>query len=50
MRGVHCLYAYAEILGVHFVPDDPDVIVASAFKAGHSERKLWTLMPYGATL
>jgi hypothetical protein len=39
MRRVHCLYCHALILGVHDVPDDPDVFVLYAHKACHSERR-----------
>ena len=39
MRQVRCLYCHALILGVQYVPDDPDVFVLYAHKTCHSERK-----------
>jgi hypothetical protein len=39
MRQVRCLYCHALILGVHYVPDYPDVFVLYAHKTCHSERK-----------
>jgi hypothetical protein len=48
MRCVHCLYCHAPILGVQYVPDYPHVFMLYAYKACHSERKVWTLNGFGA--